>query len=128
MKIKQIISLIVGITSVALGPATWAAPHGGGGGFSVGGGGHAGGGGARSGGGHFVGGGGFRSAGPGFSGRPGYAYGGGMGFYNLRARQFRSPVSRSPSFARPTRGINNSTTRQSPKTGPSPTESSVAPH
>ncbi len=114
MKIKQIISLIVGITSVALGPATWAAPHGGGGGFSVGGGGHAGGGGARSGGGHFIGGGGFRSAGPGFSGRPGYAYGRGMRFTNSRAGQFRSPVSRSPSFARPTRGITNSATRQSP--------------
>jgi hypothetical protein len=30
MKIKQIISLIVGITSVALSPMTWAAGHGGG--------------------------------------------------------------------------------------------------
>ena len=118
MKIKQIISLIVGITSVALSPITWAAPHGGGGGFGGGGfsgGGHAGGGGggARSGGGHFVGGGGFRSAGPGFSVRPGYYYSGGMRFTNSRAGQFRSPVSRSPSFARPNRGITNSATRQS---------------
>src|SRR5438067_1020425 len=77
MKIKQIISLIVGITSVALSPITWAAPHGGGGGFGGGGfsgGGHAGGGGggARFGGGYLVGGGGFRSTGPGFSVRPGY--------------------------------------------------------
>src|SRR5437763_8298931 len=117
MKIKQIISLIVGITSVALSPITWAAPHGGGGGFGGSGfsGGHAGGGGggARSGGGYFVGGGGFRSAGPGFSVRPGYYYSGGMRFTNSRAGQFRSPVSRSPSFARPNRGITNSATRQS---------------
>src|SRR6184192_3405614 len=121
MKIKQIISLIVGITSVALSPITWAAPHGGGGGFGGGGfsGGHAGGGGggARSGGGHFVGGGGFRSAGPGFSVRPGYYYSGGMRFTNSRAGQFRSPVSRSPSFARPNRGITNSATRQSLTSG-----------
>ena len=118
MKIKQIISLTVGITSVALSPITWAAPHGGGGGFGgggFGGGGHAGGGGggARSAGGHLVGGGGFRSAGPGFSVRPGYYYSGGMRFTNSRAGQFRSPVSRSPSFARPNRGITNSATRQS---------------
>src|SRR6184192_4117694 len=121
MKIKQIISLIVGITSVALSPITWAAPHGGGGGFGGSGfsGGHAGGGGggARSGGGHFVGGGGFRSAGPGFSVRPGYYYSGGMRFTNSRAGQFRSPVSRSPSFARPNRGITNSATRQSLTSG-----------
>jgi hypothetical protein len=53
MKIKQIISLIVGITSVALSPMTWAAGHGGGGGFGGGGfsGGH-----ASGGGGHFGGG------------------------------------------------------------------------
>ena len=116
MKTKDLISLIVGITFVVLGPATWAAGHGGGGGgFGGGGGGHAGGGrgGARSGGGHFVGGGGFRSAGPGFSGRPGYYYSGGMRFTNSRAGQFRSPVSRSPSFARPNRGITNSAARQS---------------
>src|SRR5207248_9699473 len=120
MKIKQIISLIVGITSVALSPITWAAPHGGGGGFGGGGfsGGHAGGGGGgtRSGGGHFVGGGGFRSAGPGFSGRPGYYYSRGTDFTNSRAGQFRSPVG-SPAFARPTRGITNSVTRQSPHPG-----------
>jgi len=115
MKTKDLISLIVGITFVALGPATWAAGHDGGGGGGFSGGGHAGGGrgGARSGGGHFIGGGGFRSAGPGFSGRPGYYYSGGMRFTNSRAGQFRSPASRSPSFARPTRGITNSAARQS---------------
>ena len=122
MKIKQIISLIVGITSVALSPITWAAPHGGGGGFGGGGfsgGGHAGGGGggARFGGGYLVGGGGFRSTGPGFSVRPGYYYSGGMRFTNSRAGQFRSPVSRSPSFARLNRGITNSATRQSLTSG-----------
>ena len=124
MKIKQIISLIVGITSVALSPITWAAPHGGGGGFGGGGfsgGGHAGGGGggARFGGGYLVGGGGFRSTGPGFSVRPGYYHSGGMRFTNSRAGQFRSPVSRSPSFARPNRGITNSATRQSITSGQS---------
>src|SRR5207249_546221 len=122
MKIKQIIRLIVGITSVALSPITWAAPHGGGGGFGGGGfsgGGHAGGGGGggRFGGGHLVGGGGFRSTGPGFSVRPGYYYSGGMRFTNSRGGQFRSPVSRSPSFARPNRGITNSATRQSLTSG-----------
>jgi hypothetical protein len=108
MKTKDLISLIVGITFVALSPATWAAGHGGGGGGFSGGSGHAGGGrgGARSGVGHFVGGGGF-------SGRPGYYYSGGMRFTNSRAGQFRSPVSRSPSFARPTRGITNSAARPS---------------
>jgi hypothetical protein len=37
MKIKQITTLTVGITSVALSPMTWAAGHGGGGGFQGGG-------------------------------------------------------------------------------------------
>ncbi len=73
MKKLKLLSL-VGITSIALANAGWAAGHGGGGGgfFSGGGGGHAGGGGggARAGGGHFSGGAGFRSPGPGFSGRP----------------------------------------------------------
>jgi len=84
MKKLKLLSLI-GITSIALANAGWAAGHGGGGGgfggggggfhgggFSGGGGGHAGGGGggARPGGAHFAGGAGFRSRGPGFSGRP----------------------------------------------------------
>jgi hypothetical protein len=77
MKKLKLLSL-VGITSMALVHAGWAAGHGGGGGgfggggFSGGGGGHAagGGGGARSGGSHFGGGAGFGSRGLGFSGRP----------------------------------------------------------
>src|SRR6266496_5124184 len=71
MKTKHLISLIVGITFVALGPATWAAGHGGGGG---GGGGFHGGGGFGGGGFH---GGGFRSVG--FGGGVGIR-GGGVGF------------------------------------------------
>src|SRR5947208_16017689 len=113
MKKLRLLSL-VGITSIALVHAGLAAGHGGGGGggfggggFSGGGGGHGGGGGARSGGGHFGGGGGFRFAGPGFSGRPGYYSSQGMRFTNSRAGQFRSPVGRSTSFARPDRGITN---------------------
>jgi len=49
MKTKQIISLLAGITFVALSPATWAAGHNGGGGegFHGGGGGFHSGGGAR---------------------------------------------------------------------------------
>jgi hypothetical protein len=69
MKIRQIITLVVGITSVALGPITWAAGHGGGGG---GGGGFADGGfhgGGFSGGGRVAGGGvGNRGGGVGFGG------------------------------------------------------------
>jgi putative peptidoglycan binding protein len=69
MKIRQIITLVVGITSVALGPITWAGGHGGGGG---GGGGFGGGGfhgGGFSGGGHVAGGGvGNRGGGVGFGG------------------------------------------------------------
>jgi Putative peptidoglycan binding domain len=77
MKKLKLLSL-VGITSIALANAGWAAGHGGGGGgfggggFSGGGGGHAGGGGggARSGGGHF--GGGARFSGRSFNGRMGH--------------------------------------------------------
>jgi Putative peptidoglycan binding domain len=74
MKAKQIISLIVGITSVALGPIAWAAGHAGGGGFA-GGGGHFGGGGFHGGGfsrvGHAAGGVGARGGGVGFGGMRG---------------------------------------------------------
>jgi hypothetical protein len=60
MKTRQIISLAVGIISVALSPVTWAAGHGGGGGFH---------GGGFSGGGHVAGGGvGNRGGGVGFGG------------------------------------------------------------
>jgi Putative peptidoglycan binding domain len=86
MKAKQIITLIVGITSVALSPIAWAAGHGGGGGFA-GGGGHFGGGGFHGGGfsgvGHAAGGAGARGGGVGFGGMRGggiraapYRYGG----------------------------------------------------
>src|SRR3954462_2497673 len=81
MKAKQIISLIVGITSVALSPITRAAGHGGGGGFAGGGGGFHGGG--FSGFGHAAGGVGARGGGVGFGGMRGggfraapYRYGG----------------------------------------------------
>src|SRR6059058_2322022 len=40
-----------------------------------------------------------------------------MRFTNSRAGQFRSSVSRSPSFARPNRGITNSAARQSLTSG-----------
>ena len=63
MKKLKLLSLI-GITSIALANAGWAAGHGGGGG-GFGGGGFSGGGGGHAGGGA-----GFRSRGPGFSGRP----------------------------------------------------------
>src|SRR5258705_11226226 len=75
MKKLKLLSL-VGMTSIALANAGWAAGHGGGGGgfggggFSGGGGGHTGGGGARSGGGHFGGGAGF--SGRSFNGRMGH--------------------------------------------------------
>jgi hypothetical protein len=88
MKAKQIISLIVGITSVALSPTAWAAGHGGGGGGGfAGGGGHSAGGGFHGGGfsgvGHAAGGAGARGGGVGFGGMRGggfraapYRYGG----------------------------------------------------
>jgi len=87
MKAKQIISLIVGITFVALSPIAWAAGHGGAGGGFAGGGGHFGGGGFHGGGfsgvGHAAGGVGARGGGVGFGGMRGggfraapYRYGG----------------------------------------------------
>jgi len=66
VKIRQIITLMVGITSVALSPVTWAAGHGGGGGGGFGGGGSRGDG--FSGGGHLGGGVGTRGGGVGFGG------------------------------------------------------------
>ena len=93
MKIKQIITLVVGITSVALSPITWAAGHGDGGGF--GGGGHFGGGGFQ--------GGGFHGSGQiagGVSTR-----GGGVGFGGARVRggvpNFEGAGPRFSSFGRP---------------------------
>jgi hypothetical protein len=97
MKIKQIINLIVGITTVALTPITWAAGHGGGGGGGggFGGGGHAGGGGFQGGGFH----GGGQVAG-GVSTR-----GGGVGFGGARVRggvpNFEGAGPRFSSFGHP---------------------------
>src|SRR6266576_167756 len=89
MKAKQIISLIVGISSVAFSPIAWAAGHGGGGGGFAGGGGHFGGGGFRGGG---FGAGGFRGGslavqpvGGGAGSR-----GGGVGFGSPRSGGVRS--------------------------------------
>jgi hypothetical protein len=97
MKMKQIINLIVAITTVALTPITWAAGHGGGGGgFGGGGGGHFGGGG-------FQGGGGFHAGGQvagGVSTR-----GGGVGFGGARVRggvpNFEGAGPRFSSFGHP---------------------------
>jgi len=92
MKIRQLISLIAGISAVALSPIAWAAGHGGGGGGGFGGAGFGGGGhssgGFGGGGGHF-GSGGFR--GGAFRGGvpvPGGVgtRGGGVGFGGMRAR------------------------------------------
>ena len=99
MKIKQIISLIIGITSVALSPITWAAGHGGGGGgggfgggghFGGGGGAHFAGGGGGRGGGHFAGGRGFRGGGAGFRPAGPRFTGGRPGVSNAAARQSRT--------------------------------------
>ena len=109
MRIKQLITLIVGITAVALNPIAWAAGHGGGGfgdgGF--GGGGHSGGGGGFSGGGHFGGGGfhggAFRGGGV-VTGGVG-TRGGGVGFGGMRARggapNFEGTGPRFSSFGHP---------------------------
>src|SRR4029453_2370890 len=100
---------LVGITSIALAHAGWAAGHEGGtgvfgsaGGF---GGGHAGGGVVSRGG--EVGSG--RSS---VSGRPAYYYSRGMHYTNARLGQMRSPVQRSPSATRPDLRGNNATARQ----------------
>ena len=109
MRIKQLITLIVGITAVALNPIAWAAGHGGGGfgcgGF--GGGGHSGGGCGFSGGGHFGGGGfhggAFRGGGV-VTGGVG-TRGGGVGFGGMRGRggapNFEGTGPRFSSFGHP---------------------------
>ena len=96
MKTKQIINLIVAITTVALTPITWAAGHAGGGGFGGGGGGHFGGGG-------FQGGGGFHAGGQ-FAGGVS-TRGGGVGFGGMRGpgggRNFEGAGPRFSSFGHP---------------------------
>jgi hypothetical protein len=110
MRIKQLITLIVGITAVALNPIAWAAGHGGGGGFGgggFGGGGHSGGGGGFSGGGHFGGGGLHGGAFRGGVPVPGGAgtRGGGVGFGGMRGRggtpTFEGTGPRFSSFGHP---------------------------
>src|SRR4029077_13581173 len=104
MKIRRLITLLVGITSVALSPMTWAAGHGGGGG-----GGHGGGGGFHGGGGGFhgggFGGGGFHGGGFGggfrgggfrggaFHGGPGFRVGGCAGEASAVPLSTAVPVS-----------------------------------
>ncbi len=104
MKIKHSISLLVGITFVALGSATWAAGHGGGGGGGFGGGG----------GGHFGGGGGFHSGG-GFGGAPmGASHSGGFGrFGGVRYSFGARPTYGRPVYVRPQTGVAGSTLRSS---------------
>jgi Putative peptidoglycan binding domain len=116
MKMGQLITLIIGITSVALSPVTWAAGHGGGDGFGGGsfggGGGHSGGGGGSGGGrgGGTLGGGvGTRGGGVGFGamrpshGIPNFA-GAGSRFSSLGR-----PSSRQPVYdGRPTRSMTQS--------------------
>jgi hypothetical protein len=98
MKALRLVSL-VGIISMSLAHAGWAAGHGGGGG-GFGGGGHVGGGGGRAGGGFH----------PGPSGG-GFYYSRGMGFGNSAGRfassQARMPLSRPHVFNGPSRSITN---------------------
>lgn len=109
MKTIRLVS-IIGSTLLVLSPTTWAAPHGGGGGF--GGGGHFGGGGGHLGGGVSSRGSGVGRAHAGFGGHP-YYYSGGMrfGFAQRSNGQLRSPVRQSPSIARQNRGIKNPAAR-----------------
>jgi Putative peptidoglycan binding domain len=117
---------LVGITSIALANAGWAAGHGGGGGgfggggFSGGGGGHAGGGGggARAGGGGFHGGGGFQAGGFHGGGQVTHGVGsrgGGVGFGGMRmpngVPSFEGAGPRFSSFGHPSHA-------QSPVSGP----------
>ena len=94
MKIRQIVSLTIGIAFVALSPITWAAGHGGGGG-GFGGGGHFGGGGFH--------GGGFTSGGRVAVGAG--SRGGGVGFGGMRvpgrAPSFEGAGPRFSSFGHP---------------------------
>jgi Putative peptidoglycan binding domain len=101
MKAKQIISLLVGITFLALGPVTWARGGGGGGGGFGGGGGRGGAGFGR----------------PAFGGRPAYYYSRGMGYANSRVGQVRSPARPAPSGTRAVTRGNNSGARQGATSG-----------
>src|SRR5438105_6377368 len=105
---------LVGITSIALAHAGWAAGHEGGAGVF----GSAGGfGGGHTGGGVSSRGGGVGFGRPGFTGRPAYYYSRGMHYTNARPGRVHSPVQRSPSFAEPNHG--NSGAHQSRTVGQS---------
>src|SRR6266699_2905321 len=96
MKTKHLISLLVGITFVALGPVTWARGGGGGGGGGFHGGGFGGGGGFHGGG--FGGGVGSRGGGVGFGGAH---FSGGAGNFaggGPRFSSFGHPSSRQPVY------------------------------
>lgn len=130
MTTRQLISLMVGITAVALSPITWAAGHGGGGGGfgggGFGGGGHFGGGGGGFGGGGHFGGGGFHGGafrGGGVVTHGVGSRGGGVGFGGMssshgvpnfagagsRFSSFGSPSSRQPVYdGRPARSMTRS--------------------
>ena len=110
MNIRRLITLIVGITSVAVSPITWAAGHGGGVGGGFGGGGHFASGGFRaggsSGGGHVAGGVGNRGGGVGFGGMrvPGRVpsfEGAGPRFSSFGHPSHEQPQARSSSASRP---------------------------
>ena len=131
MKIRQTISLIAGITFVALSPTAWAAGHGGGGGgfggggFSGGGGGHAGGGGARAGGGGFHGGGGFQTGGLHGGGQVTHGVGsrgGGVGFGGMRmpngVPNFEGAGPRFSSFGHPSHAQRQVTGARAQASGP----------
>jgi hypothetical protein len=108
MKTLTFLSL-VGITSIALAHAGWAAGHEGGAGVF----GSAGGfGGGHSAGGVVSRGGAVGSGRPSVSGRPAYYYSRGMHYTNVRPGQVRSPVQRSLSVTRPDLRGNNAATRQ----------------
>ena len=105
---------LVGITSIALAHAGWAAGHEGGAGVF----GSAGGfGGGHTGGGVSSRGGGVGFGRPGFTGRPAYYYSRGMHYTNARPGQVRSPVQRSPSMTRPDLRGNNAAARQDRTSG-----------
>jgi len=130
MKIKRIISLLVGIASLALSPITWAGPEGAGGGFH-------GGGGFRGGGfsgGHVGGGVGSRGGGVGFGGArfsgsvPNFA-GGGPRFSSFGSPSYRQPVlnGRSGRSVTPSMGVTRASNRQQnhfASPGGSPTQGS----
>src|SRR3989449_2450202 len=115
MKIKRIISLLVGIASLALSPITWAGPEAPGGGF------HGGGGFRRGGfsGGHVGGGVGSRGGGVGFGGArfsgsvPNFA-GGGPRFSSFGSPSYRQPVynGRVGRSVTPSMGITRASNRQ----------------